>query len=152
MAGLRGQPRRVIRQRVVLYSAVMLLLLGIFSSRVMSRDAVELAVARAPGLPYLVQDDGRVRNLFALNVTNTEPVEHRVTLTMDGPAGVECIVPGQPLLVPAGGRIRAEAFVLISAPQIASSETPIVFRLWSGEEELCRAEAIFLGPIRRRAE
>lgn len=152
LAGLRGQPRRVIRQRVVVYSAVMMLLLGIFATRVMSRDAVELSVARAPGLPYLAQDDGRVRNQFALNVTNTEPVERRVTIKVDGPAGIECIVPGQPLELAAGGRLRADAFVLCPESQIVSSETPIVFRLISDEVELSRAEAIFLGPVKRRGK
>jgi len=152
LAGLRGKPRRVVRQRVVVYSAVMLLLLGIFATRVMSRDAVELTVARAAGMPYLAQDDGRVRNQFALNVTNTEPVERRVTIEVNGPEGMECIVPDQPLRIAAGGRLRAEAFVLCPESCIASSETPIVFRLLSDGMELSRAEATFLGPVRRRTE
>ncbi|MBU0509116.1 cytochrome c oxidase accessory protein CcoG [bacterium] len=152
LTGLAGRKRRVVRQRVVVYAVIMILLLVIFTTRVMSRDRVELTVARAAGVPYLVQEDGRVRNLFTLHVTNSEAFEQTITIDVDGHPDIELIVPGQPFAVPPGGRISTEAFVLLPKDKINASETPVVFRLLNGDSVLTRTKTVFLGPLRRSTQ
>ncbi|HEY3296389.1 MAG TPA: cytochrome c oxidase accessory protein CcoG [bacterium] len=152
LAGIARKPRRVIRARVLLYAVVMAVLLVGFITRLSSREAVALTVARAPGLPYLAQNDGKVRNTFNLYITNTEAHSETVTVSVIGPAGVDLLVPGQPFEVGGGERINAEAFVMLPAAQIRSSETPLTFRLTQGDNLLSTQPAVFLGPIHSTAK
>lgn len=149
LAGLARQPKRIIRSRVVLYSMVLLALCSVFAVRLMGRDVIELSVTRAPGLPYLAQDDGLVRNLFVVHVTNTDARERIVTIEVSGPGNLSVIVPGQPFHVASGGRVSSEVFVLLPALQITTAENPLQFRLVADGETVSVATAVFLGPVHR---
>ena len=144
LAGLARQPKRTLRARVVLYMLVLLALLGVFTARLVGREIIELSVARSPGVPYLVQDNGLVRNLFHLHVTNTDAAARTITIALDGPEGAELLVPGQPFTVKAGERISAEAFVLLPRKRIHSAETPIAFRLLEHGALLSAGQTVFL--------
>ncbi len=148
LAGLAGRPQKIIRRRVVLYSLVMIVVLGVFSSRLLSREAVGLTITRSAGIPFMVQDDGKVRNLFTVHITNTDVRPLNVHVEADGPAGLQTIVPGDPFTIAAGQRLSTEVFVLLPREQVAGSETPITFRLMTGDTLLSRAPTIFLGPAR----
>ncbi len=147
LAGLAKQPKRTLRARVVLYTLVLLALVGVFTARLVGREIIELSVARSPGVPYLVQDNGLVRNLFHLHVTNTDAAARTITIALDGPQGAELLVPGQPFTVKAGERISAEAFVLLPRKRISTAETPIAFRLLEHGALLSAGQTVFLGPI-----
>ena len=147
LAGIAHKKHKILRPRVALYSVVLLLILTVFTSRLAGRETVALVVARMAGIPYLVQEDGHVRNVFTLHITNTEPQPKDVTVRVSGIEGLDLIVPGQPFTVESGQRITAEAFVLRSKKNIHSSETPIEFQLIEGEQTVSTARAVFLGPI-----
>jgi cytochrome c oxidase accessory protein FixG len=147
LKGLARQPRKVLRARVLLYGVVLLALVTAFSVRLSGRESVSLAVARAPGLPYMVQEDGKVRNTFSLHITNIEAHPEEIRIALQGPVGAVLLVPGQPFNIGAGERTAAEAFVTIPAADITTAETPLTFRLIQGERVLSEAPAVFLGPI-----
>lgn len=146
LAGLARKPRKIFRARVMLYAVLMAALLWGFTYRLTSREAIALSVARSPGLPYLVQSDGKVRNTFNLHVTNTEAQSESISISVTGPSGVELLVPGQPLDVGPGERVNAEAFVMLPADRIVSAETPLTFHVQQGGAVASSAQAVFLGP------
>jgi cytochrome c oxidase accessory protein FixG len=149
LAGLARHPKKVIRSRVVLYSVVMLALLSVFAVRLIGREVIELSVTRAPGVPYLVQDDGRVRNLFVVHVTNTDARERTVSVEVTGPDNLSVIVPDQPFHLASGGHRSSEVFVTLPAAQIMSAEIPLHFRVVADFETVSEARAVFLGPLHR---
>ena len=147
LAGIAHRKRKTLRPRVALYSVVLLLILIVFTSRLTGRETVALTVARMAGIPYLVQQDGLVRNVFTLHVTNTEAQAKEVSVRVSGPEGMDVIVPGQPFAVEPGQRITAEAFVLRARKSISTAETPIEFQLISENNPVSSARAVFLGPV-----
>jgi cytochrome c oxidase accessory protein FixG len=147
LAGLAGRPHRILRPRVALYAVMMAILMAVFAWHMAGREAVGISVARSPGMPYLVQEDGKVRNTFVLHISNVQAQNARVRITMDGPAGAELLVPGQPFEVAAGERISAEAFVMLPGATITTAETPLVFHLLQTDTPLATAHTVFLGPI-----
>jgi cytochrome c oxidase accessory protein FixG len=147
LAGIARKHRRILRPRVALYSLVLLVILTVFTMRLSGRETLELSVTRMAGIPYLVQDDGKVRNVFTLHVTNTEDETRQVSVAVSGAEDFDLIVPGQPFMVEPGARITAEAFVLQPRNQITAAETPIAFALVSGEQTVSTARAVFLGPV-----
>jgi cytochrome c oxidase accessory protein FixG len=147
LAGLSRQRRRVVRPRVLLYVGVLVLMLAVFTVKLTARDSVSIAVARMAGIPYLVQSDGLVRNVFSLHITNTEAEARTVTISAGKIDGLQLVVPGQPFRVEAGQLITAEVFVMRPAEKVTSAETPLQFSLISGTDTLSSARAVFLGPI-----
>ena len=149
VSGLEGRKRKIARPRVIVYSGVLVLLLSILGFKLADRSAVSFAVVRQPGTPYIVQDDGRVRNMLHLNITNTQSKLLTVSVALEGPEGMEMLVPGEPFDIPAGDRITAEAFILVPKEMIRQAATDIAFHVLSGSDTLSSAEARFLGPVNR---
>jgi cytochrome c oxidase accessory protein FixG len=149
LAGLARKPKRVVRARVVLYTGVMVVLLTVLTTRLIGRETLSLTIARSAGMPYLKQEDDRVRNMFILHVTNSSPETETVMISVKGQDHVELLVPGQPLTIRSGERASVEAFVLIPEESIESAETPITLQLNDIRSQtiLSEAKTIFLGPV-----
>jgi len=56
--------------RAIAYSAVLLLLMGIFSWLIFSRTPVDGTLLRANGTTYIMRDDGTVANMYNLELIN----------------------------------------------------------------------------------
>lgn len=149
LAGLARRPRRIVRSRVLLYAMVMLALTTVFAAQMANRSAVDLTVARAPGIPYIVQDDGRIRNMFRLHLTNTQLEACTLALELADVPDAELIAPGQPYEVPAGQRVTTEVFVLLPKQALRKAEIPVRFMLNDAGMHVAEADAIFLGPVFR---
>jgi len=149
VSGIERRKRRIARPRVLIYSGVMLILLITLGWRLADREDVSLAVVRLPGTPYVVQEDGMVRNMLQLNITNTLGETQSVRAELVGPEGSELLVQGQPFEIPPGERVTANAFVLVPEDQIVSSATEIQIRVLSGDRLVNSQSAKFLGPIYR---
>lgn len=77
--------------RAVAYSAILVLLIGVFSFLLFSRSAVDGRLLRAKGSTYQLRDDGTVSNLYTLELLNKsgkdikfdlESVDDRVRVQM----------------------------------------------------------------------
>ena len=69
----------------------MLTALGGLSAATFTREPFEARLMRAPGVPYVVDTDGAVRNQFLLRLVNKSTSARSFTLTADG--DVELAVP-----------------------------------------------------------
>ncbi|MBK6909389.1 MAG: cytochrome c oxidase accessory protein CcoG [bacterium] len=146
-AGIEHKSRKYVRPRVILYMVVFALVTTMFIVRLSSREIVDFAVVRSAGTPYLVQEDGLVRNMLQLHLTNTDTRTRTVTVKLASDVPAQLMVLGEPFLIKPGERIKAEAFVLIKRDQIKSAATPLEFKLMDGTQEIGEAVAKFLGPV-----
>jgi cytochrome c oxidase accessory protein FixG len=147
LAGIEHHRHKYIRPRVLLYLAVFGVILTLFLVRLSSREIVDFAVVRAAGTPYLVQEDGLVRNMLQLHLTNADARTRTVTVKLETSVPAELLVPGEPFVIAPGERVKAEAFVMIQNRLITNSATPIEFKLMDGTEVIGTAVAKFLGPV-----
>jgi cytochrome c oxidase accessory protein FixG len=87
----RGEKIRKLRTRVVIYPAILsgialavvLLLLG--------KQSFDVVVLRNTGQPFTVADDGRVRNIMRLKVTNRSDEPTQLQLEVASPTEVELV-------------------------------------------------------------
>lgn len=147
LAGMEHKTRKLVRPRTLLYVGVSAIILTLFLIRLSGREIVDFAVVRAPGTPYLVQDDGLVRNMLQLHLTNTDARNRTVRVELNSPVPAELLVPGEPFEIAPGERIKAEAFVMIKREHVKTSSTPLEFKLMDGNEQIGTATAKFLGPV-----
>ncbi len=148
-AGLARESKKFVRARVILYCVVLLILTGFLSAKLSGRQSIEFAVVRPPGTPYLVQEDGKVRNMFQIHLTNVEANPHTISLNVIGPEGIETLIPGSPFTLASGERVKVEAFVMFPGDRIVHSSTEIHFEMLVDGVVADVREAKFLGPVRR---
>jgi cytochrome c oxidase accessory protein FixG len=85
---LDGQPRRVVRPRLLVYAALFTVFAGAFVTAIALRKPFEANVLRLPGPPYVI-DEGRIRNGLFVHLVNKSPERRTYWVKVEGPQGAE---------------------------------------------------------------
>ncbi|MBZ0153893.1 MAG: cytochrome c oxidase accessory protein CcoG [Planctomycetes bacterium] len=90
--------RRFFRGRVVLYAILLLLGISVMTFAITKRRPFEASLVRAPGRSYTLED-GRVHNVFDLQLINKRPDRRKFTIVVQQPTGTgaETLVAGTEL-------------------------------------------------------
>jgi polyferredoxin len=139
---MEGQKFRVLRPRVVLYPAVILVLATLFTIVLFNTGVADVTVLRGLGQPFAVMADGRVRNNLRIKISNRMDKPAEFSLTVDGASGptlkaeatTVTLAPGQMLTVPVEVDVprgafhdgKAPIFVVISGPEKFSVRRPFM--------------------------
>lgn len=161
MMDATGQPRGLIRYasekmiterakykfnaRSIAYSAVLVVLLGVFSFSMMSRSSIEATILRAPGMLYQEPEPGVVSNLYNIKLVNKTtrdlPVEIRV-LSHQGRINVI----GNEILVKQQSIGESVFFLLLNRSDLLSEKVPVRFGVYSEGQLIEEINSTFLGP------
>jgi cytochrome c oxidase accessory protein FixG len=137
---------RVITPRVIGYSSVLLVLLGVIVFLFFARSDIEATVLRAPGTLYQMQDEQSVRNLFTLRVVNKTKDNLDIRLELSERNGTLSVVGDKNILAAANGFAESAFFVDLPLSELDGIKTPITISLFSGDRLLERVETAFMGP------
>jgi cytochrome c oxidase accessory protein FixG len=145
---LAGTDSRILRPRVFIYGALLLLLIGGMAWSIAMRTPLALDVIRDRNQLYRETDDGLIENVYTLRIINKDDVAHEYLLTAEGLAGLFLALDRREINVDGGQvsdlvvRLRAEESAL------AARSNPVHFILTSIDNPALtvRTEARFLGP------
>ena len=85
----RGQMiRRILRPRVLVYTGILLLIVGLFAWSIAVRDPFRVDVVRDRASLARIVDDGRVENIYRLQVMNNAEQSQTYRFTVDGLPGL----------------------------------------------------------------
>ncbi len=143
--GLAGKARRIVRPRVVLYTALLAvgLTVGVLAGR--SRTDFEATLSRLQGAPYIVES-GTLRNAFDLHVVNKRAERQAFELRLEVPANAASIVPIARFEVAPMGDAHVPVFVTMPQTQFRGDGAVLVHvthAAKSAREVIARAN--FLG-------
>ncbi|AXS79128.1 cytochrome c oxidase accessory protein CcoG [Dechloromonas sp. HYN0024] len=79
----------IIRPRILLYTAILIFITGLASWFLMNRIPLKVDIIRDRSTLAREADDGRIENVFMLQIMNTEEQPHRYKVTVDGLPGAE---------------------------------------------------------------
>jgi cytochrome c oxidase accessory protein FixG len=79
----------VIRPRILLYTAILILISGLAVWFLAHRIPLKVDIIRDRSTLAREADDGRIENVYTLQIMNTEEQAHRYKITVDGMNGVE---------------------------------------------------------------
>ena len=136
--GWKAIVHRVARVRVLVYAVILVAITAGMGASLWLRIPIKMDVIRDRASLAREADDGRVENVYRVQVMNTEERERRFTLTAAGPAGlgrVEVLAGAQPIVIgPLATRmipvrVRAE-------PGTLHGSQPIVLHLDTGEHRV----------------
>jgi cytochrome c oxidase accessory protein FixG len=123
--------RRVLRPRVLVYGAVLLLIGGAFVTSLASRSPMRVDVVRDRGSLARLVEDGGIENVYRLQVMNATEAVQRYRVAVSGIAGATLRTRGEAVLAPAESRWVPVAVEI--SPQYAQALGPgvhnLVFRI-----------------------
>jgi cytochrome c oxidase accessory protein FixG len=105
---LAGQPRRLLRPRVLIYPALLALVGVLFLVQVGERTKADVWVLRQEGAPFTLLDDGTVSTPVRVKIENRAGVRHVYRVALEDQAGTRVIAarpeyplePGKSTIVP----------------------------------------------------
>ena len=80
--------RRVLRPRVLIYTAIMVLISGAFIASLLMRSPFRVDVVRDRGALARLVEDGKIENVYSLQLMNARENAQRYRITVSGPQGI----------------------------------------------------------------
>jgi len=76
--------RHAFRPRVLIYSGILVMIVGVFFGTLLNRIPLKLDVIRDRGALGREIEDGMIENVYRLQIMNTDEAAHRYKLTVEG--------------------------------------------------------------------
>jgi len=83
----RGLVGKLVRVRTMIYPLLLLVIVGAFLTVFLSSKTFDAVLLREPGNPFTVTDDGSIRNIMRLKLTNRTDETMSITAVVEAPAG-----------------------------------------------------------------
>jgi len=146
--GIADKEKLKITGRMIAYSAVLIVLLGILVALLLSRTDVETTVMRTPGMLFQEQPENRISNLYNIKLINKTREELPVTLKLENVNGRIQMVGRDTITVHKENEASGEFFIIMNKDSIVDRKTKLKVGVYSGEKLIEMVETNFLGPIK----
>lgn len=131
--------------RMMAYSAVMVILLGVLTSLIVIRSDVETTILRTAGMIFQKRDDGTISNLYNIKVVNKTNSDLPVEIELvDSDGKIEFI--GDPITVPARELAERAMFIVFRAEGLTERSFEVKMVIKSRGRELETVNTRFLAP------
>ena len=139
--------QRVMRPRVLLYSALLLVIVSVFFGALITRTPLKLDVIRDRGAMGREVADGMVENVYRLQIMNTAETPHRYRIAVSGADMVALVMPDEVMLEGASS-LAVPVRVRIAHGMGVAGSNKIMFELKALDDERLRVKekAVFFVP------
>jgi cytochrome c oxidase accessory protein FixG len=136
-----------ITPRMMLYSVILFVLVGILGYLLSIRTDYAVNILRTPGILFQEQPNGKVSNVYDLNIVNKTFNETPVQIKLENPADGELKLVGKDLILKSQEIIEAKFLVFLDKSSIKKMNTPIEIGVYDGEKLIKKVKTSFLGPV-----
>jgi cytochrome c oxidase accessory protein FixG len=144
LRGLAGQTRKFWRPRLALYAVLAVVGVVVATIGVRSHSGFEANLLRLGGIPYVVEDDGRIQNLFEIHVVNKQSEAGVFEVSPAKTSEFQYVIAMPSVNLKGGEGMRIPIFVY-SQPDNRAAQIALDVRL-SGTEVHKQLRAAFLRP------
>jgi cytochrome c oxidase accessory protein FixG len=124
------------------YTAVLFVVVLVFSSLIYKRQNVQTTVLRASGTTYQVRPDGSISNLYNAELINKTNKDINFVFKSDNPADkIEFIQ--KPVFLPKEGTVRLTFFLIKKPKDLTGFKTDILFEIKANNQIISTAETTF---------
>jgi cytochrome c oxidase accessory protein FixG len=143
-----GQPRQILRPRVVIYALVLAGITAALIVAVLLRVPLELDVIRDRNTLYREAGRGRIENVYTLKIMNMDNLSHRYEISATGIEGLELRTDHPEIVVAPGAVVELPVLLLAERDNLKARSIPVRFHLQAQDEKKLKVEeeARFLGP------
>jgi len=146
MAALEGRPWRLLRPRLALYAAALVLVWGALLFLLVGGASAEVVLLRVQNVPYTRLESGEISSRLRVQVRNrsADPRSYHIDIPALGQGSL--MIPGNPLEVQPGAEQSVTVFVTVPAASFQQGELPVRLRVCDGQDFDESYELRLLGP------
>ena len=145
---LEGKPSKVLRPRLIGYILVMTIMVGAFTTKLLTRDMVDITILRERNQLYVEAPGGMIDNVYKIHLSNLDPEDRTFRLEFTGIEGVEII--GNQLVTVEGGELAQLTLRVRANPlELSLPATPVTFAATRVDDEsvTIESESRFIKPL-----
>jgi cytochrome c oxidase accessory protein FixG len=132
--------------RLMAYTAVLVLLLGVLGSLLIQRSPIQSTILRVPGALFQEAKDGQITNIYQIHVTNNLFEDKTVSLRLKDIQGTITIASGS-LTAEASSTTSGVFVVSIPATALQQMKTNITMEVIVDGEVIQTKSTTFIGPM-----
>jgi cytochrome c oxidase accessory protein FixG len=131
--------------RTIAYSAVLIILLGVFTFSITARSPIEATILRAPGMLYQEPEPGKISNLYNIKLVNKTNQDLPVDLRLLSHQS-EIMIIGNDIYVKKQTVGESVFFLILNKQDVTSDKTSVRFGVYSEGKLIEEITSIFVGP------
>jgi len=147
-AELEGGRSRFVRPRLVVYSAILLIMFGTLAFSLAEKATADVTILRGLGAPFQVLPSGEVSNQIRIKIANRTRDERSYTFSLVGGDGLTLIAPENPLTVAGGDSQMTAAFINAPPSAFSAGELEVTLHLTDGVDFEETRTYRLLGPAK----
>lgn len=135
--------------RAIGYSALLTVLIAVFSILMINRTDFSVTVLRTAGLLYQEQPNDMISNLYDLNMVNKTFAKIPVDLKLENSQG-ELKLVGKNIIIEPQGNVDAKFLVLLPKSELTKMSTPIEIGIYNEDKLIKKVSTSFLAPMKKK--
>lgn len=145
--GIAERVKLKMSPRIIGYSAVLVLLLGILSFALISRNDTESTILRTPGVMYQENADGTVSNLYNFKVNNKTHKDLPIHFKVKELDATIKIIGLDSVISKKESSAQGSMFIYVNPKLLKKRSTKIKIEVYSNDRLLETVKTSFLGPV-----
>lgn len=133
--------------RVLGYSAVLTVLIGVLSYLIAGQTDFDITILRTPGMLFQERPDSSISNVYDITVVNKTFADADLSVRLISPRGTLEIVGGR-LHARQQGVLEAKLLLIVPPGTLRALSTPVTVAVTAGDGPSQEIHTTFLGPVR----
>lgn len=138
--------------RMMLYSTILFILLTVLTVLMINRTDFNVNVLRTPGMLFQQQPDGKISNLYDLNLVNKTFQPTEIKLKLENPSSGELEIIGTDLKLEPQQIVEAKFMILLPKESITKMNTHVEIGVYDGDKLIKKIKTSFLGPVEKKKD
>ncbi|MCA2004698.1 MAG: cytochrome c oxidase accessory protein CcoG [Ignavibacterium sp.] len=138
--------------RMMLYSIILFILLTVLTVLMINRTDFNVNVLRTPGMLFQQQPDGKISNLYDLNLVNKTFQPTEIKLKLENPSSGELKIIGTDLKLEPQQIVEAKFMILLPKESITKMNTHVEIGVYDGDKLIKKIKTSFLGPVEKKKD
>jgi polyferredoxin len=145
---VKNNKKSIWNARVMAYSVVLILLIGLESFLIAGRTKIEVLVLRTPGQTFIDSGDGYITNLYNYKLINKTRDIIPATFVFESEYTIENTFVGKEPILGSNQKTEGTLFLKIKKEQLKERSTDIIVKVYDKNGQLLdKTTTKFLGPI-----
>lgn len=145
--GIENKAKFKVTPRMMLYSVILVVLLGILGYLLSIRTEYSVNILRTPGMLFQEQPNGMISNVYDLNIVNKTFNETPVQIKLEQPSDGELKLVGKDIVLKSQQIVETKFLVLLDKAKLKKMNTPIEIGVYDGNKLIKKIKTSFLGPV-----
>jgi cytochrome c oxidase accessory protein FixG len=143
---IREKEKPTFNGRMIGYSSVIAVLVGVLCYFIFSRSDIDITVMRGAGMLYQEQPGGKISNIYNADIINKTNKSQEITITPEDPS-ISIKYIQAPVSMGKGGETKPVFFIIIPASEIHAAKTMVRLQLISNNKIIQTVSTTFVGPV-----